>query len=84
MTRPRTNTLIVVHRIAFAVAIVVYAVGCWMLTVRRPDIVQTVAQHPTDLRTILFVAAVVAIGVLLWPFTGWLARSMVNSDDHIN
>ena len=68
-----------IHRTAFAVALSVYIAGCWMLAMRRPDIVQTIARHPLHWRTIALVASVIAVGVLLWPITGWLARHTVGS-----
>lgn len=79
MTRPSMKASTFIHRTAFVVAIIIYVVGCWTLAMQRPEIVHKIAQHPFDWRTIAFVGGVIAIGVMLWPITGWLARNTVGS-----
>jgi hypothetical protein len=69
-----TDQTALVHKTAFAVAETVYIIGTTNMLGRNPRIVDAILERPLEPVNILLVTALIAVGVLLWPWTGRLAR----------
>jgi cytochrome bd-type quinol oxidase subunit 2 len=77
MSRLPRKAVVLVHRIAFATALAIFLVNCWVQARRHPEIMRAIVNDPLSIANLLLILALVLVALLLWPWTRRAAEFVV-------
>jgi hypothetical protein len=68
-----------IHRLSFAVAVVIYVVGMVSALRQHPALLSSLVAHPLRTSNIILLGALSAIPIALWFVCGWVAKHLAGN-----